>query len=47
VCIYGDGSGEVVRLNEQYRGMKDIKGSQIDIFKYQGKVNMVNPKRGN
>ena len=47
VCIFGDGSGDVVKLNEQYRAMKDIKGSQIDLFKYQGKVNMVNPKRGN
>ena len=47
VCIFGDGSGEIVELDEQYKAMKDVKGSKIDLFKYQGKVNMVNPRRGN
>ena len=47
VVIYGTGDAEIVNLDLSGKAMKDMGGRNIDLFDYQGKVDMVNPQRGN
>ena len=47
VIIYGTGDAEIVKLDLSGKAMKDMGGRSIDLFDYQGKVQMVNPQRGN
>ena len=47
VVIYGTGDAEIVKLDMSGKALKDMGGRSIDIFDYQGKVDMVNPQRGN
>ena len=47
VIIYGTGDAEIVKLDLSGKAMKDMGGRNIDLFDYQGKVQMVNPQRGN
>ena len=47
VIIYGTGDAEIVKLDLSGKAMKDMGGRNIDLFDYQGMVQMVNPKRGN
>ncbi len=45
IIIYGDGKGEQVQLDEQFRFMEDKGGTKIDVFG-QEEVEMVNPTQG-
>ena len=47
VIIYGTGDAEIVKLDLSGKAIKDMGGRSIDLFDYQGKVQMVNPQRGN
>lgn len=47
VVIYGTGDAEIVDLDLSGKAMMDLGGRNIDLFDYQGKVDMVNPQRGN
>lgn len=46
IVIYGTGDAEVIKLDEQYRAKIEIGRTTIDVFDFQGRVDMVNPQRG-
>ncbi len=45
IVIFGDGRGEQVSLDDQYKWIRDKGGQKVDVFN-QDEVEMVNPTQG-